>query len=678
MLNMPARGMAALAIAWCASFGVAYAADPLPAEAQLTAASTAAAPTQGTFTIASSQDLVITLTDLQIPNALTSAGVVVTQNGAIAASALLAAPATSATASITAASGDYTIYVFGVPNAASSVGTFTACVAPKANPSSCIQSASLSGNITARSTANDPTISTLSTSFVVNTADTFTFNYGDLNFPAALKTAPSLALFQGSTTIQAPVAAGSSIALAPGRYQLLGIAQADPTTKSGLYGVTIVGAIAGSTPLIDATVAVGLTPPASTFINPTAQTATVKVTDYAFPGALAGASALLTLGGTPVGTASAAGGAASLMVPAGTVTVWTYGSIGATPGTFSVDVAAGLTDLFTTAQGVGPVGSAYAYAFVTPVLAAGTYQAASADLQFPAQLSGVSLAVVQNGVILQQSSTGASTSVDLTAGPAVLLVGTQTPASAGATGTGLFDVSMQTSGASGQLVYDKTQVVNASAALLSAQSLTLASNGSFDAALTDLKFPSQFDSLAMVISQGSTVLGKVFGGGVVTFAGSPGTYQLTFVAAPSTEQLFGLYAFSIVNTPPAPTVTVTSSASSAVTGASVQLTWSSTNATSCTASGGSWTGDKQPNSTAPESVILSATTTYKLDCTGTGGTASGSVTVTATAAPGKSGGGGSMGFDLLGLAALLGALRLRRREIAGCPEISGRGVGGTF
>src|SRR5271156_2326987 len=166
---MPTKGFRALAIFCFAILGAAaHAADPLPAETRLVAGANAAAPTQLAFTIAATQDLVVTLTDLQVPGALLSAGVVVTQGSAIAGMAQLAAPATSANFPLPAANGNYTLYVFGVPSANFSVGTFTVCVAPQASPSNCIQSASLSGNITAQSTASDPTISTLNSNLSVS------------------------------------------------------------------------------------------------------------------------------------------------------------------------------------------------------------------------------------------------------------------------------------------------------------------------------------------------------------------------------------------------------------------------------------------------------------------------------------------------------------------------------
>ena len=681
MMLKPAMRLAALAVC-CAMAGLAYAADPLPATTQLVAASTAAAPIQESFTISTAEDLVVTLTDLQIPAPLVSAGVVVTQSGAVAGSGQFTNPATNASVSLPAASGLYTLYVFGVPNASYSIGTFSVCVALKATPSNCIQTSSLaetvsfSGNITAEDSAKDPTVSTLSTPLSVTTAGSYTFNFSDLAFPVALNTQPNLALFQGNMPIIPPgqtspaITAGTSLTLSPGAYSLLSIAQADATVQQGLYSITIAGP-AGSTPLVNTAVPVGLLAPSVTCANPSAQNLTVTVADYGFPGPLASASALLTAGGTVVAAASAAGGAQSVAGPAGNLALWTYGSIGSTAGTFSADVSAGTTDLCTTAQGVGPSNGTYAYAYIVPSptlttagvytntpLTAGGYTVTAADLQFPTQLGGLGFAIAQNGSILQQSATATTLNFTAAAGNAIVLVSAVAPSST-TSPNGLFDVNVQSSGASASLVFDKTQSVSATPNLFSAQTIMVTDSDSYDVNLTDLAFPAAFDSLALVVSRGSDVLGKVFGAGKFSFAGSPGTYQLTFVATPSADQQFGLYSESVVYSPP--TVTLTSNVASAVTGSSITLSSSSTNASSCTASGG-WSGT-EPTSATTTMVTLSATTTYTLTCTGTGGTVSQSVSVTATTPPPKSGGGGMMDPDWLALAAGLSVLRLRRSKL---------------
>jgi hypothetical protein len=86
----------------------------------------------------------------------------------------------------------------------------------------------------------------------------------------------------------------------------------------------------------------------------------------------------------------------------------------------------------------------------------------------------------------------------------------------------------------------------------------------------------------------------------------------------------------ISGTPAPPTVTLTANPTTITSGHSSLLTWSSTNATNCTASGG-WTGTKATSGT--QSVSPTSTTTYTLGCTGTGGTASQSATVTLNTTP---------------------------------------------
>jgi hypothetical protein len=664
MIRTFSRALAAALLAGCALGAWAASTPPIPPEARLVAASGAPSPSSQSFTIASAEDLTVTLTDQKVPAPLASATVVVTQGDALVGSATYSAPATSATFSISKASGAYTLWVFGTPNASFSAGTFTACVAPTSTPSACIQSASLAGIVSAPSSASNPTVSTLSTTLQVTTAGAYTFNFADLQFPAVLSTPPDLALFQGSNTVQLSIASGTAITLNPGAYTLLGIAQADPTARAGLYGLTITSP-GGAAPLLSIAVPVGLTPPATSFDNPAAQSVTLKLTDFAFPGALASGGALLTAGGTAVAQASTTGGAVTQSAPRGALQLWVYASAGATPGTYEADVTAGATHLSTTAGGVAPSGSTtFAYGYVSPSVAAGSYQATLADLQFPSALSSVSFDVAQGGTVLKSSAAAATVDITAAAGPVVFLVSAQTPPAGSTSTNGLFDVSLKTSAASPQIEFDKTQSVSGTPALFDSQPLTIGVSASFDATLADLKVPAAFDNLALVVSQGSTVFGKIYGGGTFSFPAAPGTYQLTFVASPASGLDYGLYGTAVSFS--APTITTfAASASSAATNSPITLTWATANATSCTGSGGSWNGSTTSGSA---SVVLSATTTYTLSCTGPGGSASKSVQVTATASAGGGGGGGSLDPRWLAVIALIAAWGRRRRQVSHRPR----------
>ena len=83
---------------------------------------------------------------------------------------------------------------------------------------------------------------------------------------------------------------------------------------------------------------------------------------------------------------------------------------------------------------------------------------------------------------------------------------------------------------------------------------------------------------------------------------------------------------------PAPTVSLAANPVSVASGGSSMLTWSSTDATSCTASG-SWSGTKAASGNQL-TVALTNTTQFNLSCTGAGGTKSTSVIVSVVPAPG--------------------------------------------
>jgi hypothetical protein len=313
---------------------------------QLVAETAAAPPTQLTFTItptvSPAPDLQVTLTDLGANTALalTSASVIVMQAGVVVSTAPLTA-ASPAVALITAASGTYTMFIFGVPGP-NGVGTFSACTAPKTNNTNCIATASIAaGNITLPTPVSGSTNSSLVINIAITTQDTYTFTFADLQYPAALSVLPTATLTQGATQIASNFPSSTTLSLSQGVYQLILSAQSDPTVQAGLYSVKVAGAL-GGVPLPSTAVPIGLTTASQQFTNPTAQSLTLTVTDFGFPGVLTNASAFVTaggsvggvVGGAPVGTASTAGGAGTLTAPAGTLNVFTYGTAGTTAGTF--------------------------------------------------------------------------------------------------------------------------------------------------------------------------------------------------------------------------------------------------------------------------------------------------------------------------------------------------------
>lgn len=109
---------------------------------------------------------------------------------------------------------------------------------------------------------------------------------------------------------------------------------------------------------------------------------------------------------------------------------------------------------------------------------------------------------------------------------------------------------------------------------------------------------------------------------------SSATVKAVAVKSGMTDSVVESDTYTITTTP-APTVALSANPTPITSGQSSTLTWSSTNATSCAASGG-WSGSKSTFGTL--AVSPTATTIYTLACTGAGGTGTGNATVTVTSA----------------------------------------------
>ena len=101
-------------------------------------------------------------------------------------------------------------------------------------------------------------------------------------------------------------------------------------------------------------------------------------------------------------------------------------------------------------------------------------------------------------------------------------------------------------------------------------------------------------------------------------------YVLTCSSAGGSTQASATVAVDGNSPPPQPTVTLGANAYNITSGESSTLTWTTTNAASCTASDG-WSGGKAVDGST--SVSPTATTTYTLSCTGAGGSVQASATV---------------------------------------------------
>src|SRR5206468_251357 len=87
-----------------------------------------------------------------------------------------------------------------------------------------------------------------------------------------------------------------------------------------------------------------------------------------------------------------------------------------------------------------------------------------------------------------------------------------------------------------------------------------------------------------------------------------------------------------VNVTPAapPVVNLSASPNPVAPNTTTTLSWTTTNATSCSAAGGPWSGSKAVPNGSEVTAPITAITTFTLSCTGPGGSQSASVTVNLT------------------------------------------------
>jgi hypothetical protein len=639
-------------------FWGAAGADTILNQSTIVGLPTVAAPSTFTFTATATEALTLTLTDFQVPAAFTSLQVAVTQNDTLVGSAA-ADSSHMATVAIAAVAGNvYVLNVVGTPDTTQGYGSFGACVTRNSDTTAgqCVAPYSFSGNLQTPSTPSNNGVSTLDTSFAATSSGTYQVTLTDDAFPIALQSV-SATIFNGATQIGGVISSGAAtpVTLTGGTtYSLLVAAQAAAAPQAGLYGVHITdpsGAV-----VFDRTLPVGSLGASTVVNNTSAQALTLSLMDFAYPAPLASLQTAVTSGGLlALGELNSAGTLPNIMAPQGRLEIWQYATAGASPGVYSLSLAGATASLLSTTQVVNPGNnvSSGAFAFVVNLPAAGAYNLSVSDFAFPVPLQSLSSTIAQNGVLL--TADGSGNFMATAAGPTVVLVNATAPASGG----GIFAVTVESTSSPAQILLDQTQAVGG---VFNTQLLTYGASGNYLATLNDLGFPTAFQNLAVVVSQGGVVLGKIYGHGSFPIMATPGQYVLTFVATPGAQN-YGLYSINIASA--LPTVMFTASSNTVGAGQPATLTWSSQNATACTASGDTgWTGPEPTSGST--SIAISGTETLTLTCNGPGGTSNpASVTVTATpAASSGGGGGGTLDIALLSLlAATLGA-RQRHRTLS--------------
>lgn len=625
-----------------------------------TVADDAVLPQPFTFEVTTAGSYTIRLTDLRTPQALDSLQAIVTRDLSVVAQLAVSYPAapalpSPASQSFMATPGTYRIHVLGIPDAAEAGGGFGVSVDPTAGGASLLDHADI---IAASSTPSNG-VSVLQADIQVAQAGTYEVTLADRAFPAALASTQMLLLQQTDAgPVVVPLNLGAFDAT-PGAYQLLIVATAAPPALAGLYSISVA---MGSTQVYQSTQRVGNLQPGTEVPIATAGQHALTLADANFPASLASLAAVITQNGDVLGSLSAAGtmniaaaqGVAEIYALA---TPTTTGGVGA----FSLQLARAAQTVYADVRiadaSADPTTPAIYAVASTAAVAAGDYQLKLEDFAFPLAFASLKAAAVQGATVLGTLNGEGTAQFTLQAGIAKILVAVLPPDSG--SGNALFGMTLASS-PGGTTVLETTQGVGG---LFRTHTVPVTVAGQYDLTLQDLAFPSAMRTAALVITRGTTLVGQIFGGGTVPRQQlAAGTYVLNFLGQPATSAKYGTYGLKVADSPPQPTVTLSASPDSITSGQSTTLQWSSTNATTCTASGG-WSGTK--SATGSQSAgSLSANTKFDLSCTGPGGTGNASTTVTVSA-PSASGGGGGGGMNLLSLAglgmlAIFGLSRQRR------------------
>jgi len=650
-----------LALAFVVLCGPALAQSVVFSSVHTVAAPTQAVPVEHTFTVGTAGNYQITLTDLgtQLTPAAPLAAVklAVTSGTSLVGTPLLMAGNTT----INATPGDYVIHVVGTLGNPGS-GPISIQVTNTANNSVL---ATFSDTLAVPQQALPGSEAVLSDSFP-GVAGNYTVTVADLQLPTKLGVMTLLLIQQGGASPLAILpdptnngALSKTVALTAGvTYDIFAVGQTSSTTTGGLFSA-VVTPQAGGAPIYARTIAVGGTVHVG---SPSlgAGNYTLKLTDLSTPAALSQLEAALVLNGTSAATLTTAG-AQNVTPGAGTYDAFAFAAptAAANAGSFALDVVpqVGGTAAFDAALAVASPGSNLsAFSFSANLGTGGNYTLNTADFQLPVTLASLQVVAVQNAVVLGSASISgglntASANITAAAGPVTLLAFGR----AGGASGGLFGANLTASGAAAP-AFEVTQGIGT---VFAAHQVTLTSAGNYSAMGSDLAFPAAFANFDVIVTRGTTLVGSIFGGGSFFFQGTPGNYVINLVTQPAGSGLAGTYAVTVTTAPPAPSISLSVDHPSVTSGSTVDLSWSTQNATSCmaTPAAGGF-GGAQPTSGIFTSATLTSSTTFTLQCSGPGGVQTQSVTVTVTAASGH--GGGRLDAGVLLLLAALALLRLRR------------------
>ncbi|MGD9842221.1 MAG: hypothetical protein AB7U99_04870 [Steroidobacteraceae bacterium] len=604
-------------------------------------------PAPVSFTIASAGTYTLSLADVQGQSgpgsAFSSLSVVIAQGSVPIKTLTLPSNSFTVSSTVTLAAGSYQAQVLGVTAGASQYGL-------NLRNTSNVSVFSDSSFITAPPTTN---FSSLQQNLTLDTGASYTVTLSDRIFPLALTTLQA-SIVQGGNVVLCPLTAVGTVATcsftASASANQLIVLATEASGGAGLYSVKVVnnatGAIAYSNSL-----PLGTMPQAKLVNFPATDSYALTSIDFLTPAALATFKLALVQDGELLVKQTVTGGPVAFSGITGTASLYVIPvAVTNSAGQYSVVVKRGSSSVFTLVDSAknGTSSSLEGFVFNVSLPAAGNYLLQLRDFAYPDSFVTLNASASQDGVKFDTTLAAPGTMAlnNAVAGELSIAV----LAKPSVTGAGLFGLVMTTAGSTTS-VWESNQGVGAS---FSSQVVTVPVAAHYLITATDFfasTSPLALNQLRVAVTRGAQLVGQIFGGGGFAFDATTGSYTLNFIATAKSSPGYGMFGASVATSP---IVTLSTVVSSVMAGGTTSLSWSATDATSCSASGG-WTG-AQPTSGSTTVGPLTSATTFTLTCSGVGGTTvqSTAVTIQPMAASGDSGGGAISVALLLALSGLFG------------------------
>ncbi|MDB6102117.1 MAG: hypothetical protein JWO52_2116 [Gammaproteobacteria bacterium] len=334
------------------------------------------------FTVTSDGSYVVTLTDQQLPQPLTTLTLVITtSDGAFVTNPPLGA---AGSATVTLQHGvTYRILAAGKTDTTVNAGLFSASVAPAGGGTPVYSKLVAIGTVAPLAAVT------------LNAGGTYALTLSDLSYPAPLTSLEAIVALNGQVVARL-ASAGTSPTFtgAAGSYQVFAVATA---ATSGSYAVSITSQGGAPALSVARTVSapVGTTPSSYSFDTnvPTAGSYAFDLADFGFPTAFASLAAVVVQNGAVIGQPLTVAGTQTVAVSAGPLSVLVFSQPGTAGSLFGVGLTAAnaTSPVFETTQGVGQLFSARQIS----VTAAGGYAVNVSDVKFPAALATFAVVVTR-------------------------------------------------------------------------------------------------------------------------------------------------------------------------------------------------------------------------------------------------------------------------------------------